>query len=109
MILSKNPIHSILFLILVFLNIGFFLLMLHVEFLAFLIFIVYLGAIAVLFLFVVMMFNIHIVEARDNILRYLPLIFVIFIVFVEMTYITDSINFQFYNNSFTEIFYVHKN
>lgn len=107
-ILSKNPIHSIFFLILVFLNVGFFLLMLHVEFLAFLIFIVYLGAIAVLFLFVIMMFNIHILESRDNIIRYLPLVFLIFIVILEMTYITDIIDFRFERSHFTEIFYSSK-
>ena len=72
MLLSKNPIHSVFFLIIVFLHVSFFLLLLHVEFLAFLIFIVYLGAIAVLFLFVIMMFNIHILETRDNIIRYIP-------------------------------------
>jgi NADH-quinone oxidoreductase subunit J len=85
--LSRNPVHSVFFLILVFLHIGFFLLLLNVEFLAFLLFIVYLGAIAVLFLFVIMMFNIHILESRDNIIRYLPLVFLIFIVILEMNYI----------------------
>jgi len=65
--------------------------MLHVEFLAFLLFIVYLGAIAVLFLFVIMMFNIHILESRDNILRYLPLVLIIIIIITEMSYIGDLI------------------
>jgi NADH-quinone oxidoreductase subunit J len=63
--------------------------MLHVEFLAFLLFIVYLGAIAVLFLFVIMMFNIYILESRDNIIRYLPLVILILIIIIEMTYVTD--------------------
>jgi NADH-quinone oxidoreductase subunit J len=86
-ILSKNPIHSVFFLILVFLHVGFFLLLLNVEFLAFLLFIVYLGAIAVLFLFVIMMFNIHILESRDNIIRYIPLVILIFLIIWEMSYI----------------------
>jgi NADH:ubiquinone oxidoreductase subunit 6 (subunit J) len=108
-ILSKNPIHSVFFLILVFLNVGFFLLMLHVEFLAFLLFIVYLGAIAVLFLFVVMMFNIHILDSRDNILRYIPLVFLIFIIILEMSYITDIISLTKDIFLFTELQYIHKN
>jgi NADH-quinone oxidoreductase subunit J len=88
-LLSKNPIHSVFFLIIVFLHVSFLLLLLHVEFLAFLIFIVYLGAIAVLFLFVIMMFNIHILETRDNIIRYIPLVISIFLILLEMSYITD--------------------
>lgn len=107
-ILSKNPIHSVFFLILVFLHVGFFLLMLHVEFLAFLLFIVYLGAIAVLFLFVIMMFNIHILESRDNILRYIPLVILIFIIILEMTYVTDLISWKKEVFSFTEVYYVHR-
>ena len=93
-LLSKNPIHSVFFLIVVFLHVGFLLLLLHVEFLAFLIFIVYLGAIAVLFLFVIMMFNIHILETRDNIIRYIPLVFAIFFIILEISYITDWIEFK---------------
>lgn len=107
-ILSKNPIHSIFFLILVFLNVGFFLLFLCVEFVAFLIFIVYLGAIAVLFLFVIMMFNVHILEVRDNILRYLPLIILIFGVIFEMIYVTNFIHFNIEGNHFNTLFYSKK-
>ena len=84
-LLSKNPIHSVFFLIIVFLHVSFLLLLLHVEFLAFLIFIVYLGAIAVLFLFVIMMFNIHILETRDNIIRYIPLVISIFLIIIEIS------------------------
>jgi NADH-quinone oxidoreductase subunit J len=108
-LLSKNPIHSVFFLIVVFLHVGFLLLLLHVEFLAFLIFIVYLGAIAVLFLFVIMMFNIHILETRDNIIRYIPLVLAIFFIILEISYITDWIEFKWNLISFQEIFYVHKN
>jgi NADH-quinone oxidoreductase subunit J len=104
-ILAKNPIHSAFFLIFVFLNVGFFLLMLNVEFLAFLIFIVYLGAIAVLFLFVIMMFNIHILESRDNLLRYVPLAFLIFFVLFEMIAITDVVSLKFGGHSFFKDFF----
>lgn len=108
-LLSKNPIHSVFFLIVVFLHVGLLLLLLHVEFLAFLIFIVYLGAIAVLFLFVIMMFNIHILETRDNIIRYIPLVLCIFLIILEISYITDWINLKLGILSFQESFYIHKN
>jgi NADH:ubiquinone oxidoreductase subunit 6 (subunit J) len=64
-IVSKNPIHSILYLILVFCNITFVLIILGVEFIAIIFLIVYVGAIAVLFLFVVMMLNIKILELDE--------------------------------------------
>lgn len=110
-ILAKNPVHSIFFLILVFLHIGFFLLLLNVEFLAFLLFIVYLGAIAVLFLFVIMMFNIHILESRDNIIRYLPLIILIFIVILEMNYVNiqEVLQWKLNKYSFMDLNYSYKN
>lgn len=108
-LLSKNPIHSVFFLIIVFLHVSFLLLLLHVEFLAFLIFIVYLGAIAVLFLFVIMMFNIHILETRDNIIRYIPLVISILLIIIEISYITDWINFNWNILSFQDFFYIHKN
>lgn len=108
-LLSKNPIHSVFFLIVVFLHVSFLLLLLRVEFLAFLIFIVYLGAIAVLFLFVIMMFNIHILETRDNIIRYIPLVIGIILIIIEMSYITEWINFKIEFFSFKETFYMHKN
>ena len=69
-ILSKNPIHSVLFLILVFLNATGLLILLGVEFIAMLLLIVYVGAIAILFLFVVMMLNIKTLD--EKITRYLP-------------------------------------
>ena len=108
-LLSKNPIHSVFFLIIVFLHVSFLLLLLHVEFLAFLIFIVYLGAIAVLFLFVIMMFNIHILETRDNIIRYIPLVISIFLIIFEISYITNWIEFKWSLLSFQDFFYIHKN
>lgn len=108
-LLSKNPIHSVFFLIIVFLHVSFLLLLLHVEFLAFLIFIVYLGAIAVLFLFVIMMFNIHILEARDNIIRFIPLVIGTILIILEISYITDWIEFKWGVLSFQDFFYIHKN
>nr|YP_009245586.1 NADH dehydrogenase subunit 6 [Diphylleia rotans]BAU71438.1 NADH dehydrogenase subunit 6 [Diphylleia rotans] len=69
---SRNPIHSIFFLILVFFNASALLLMLEVEFLALLLLVVYVGAVAVLFLFVVMMLNLHLSILSQNFFYYLP-------------------------------------
>jgi NADH:ubiquinone oxidoreductase subunit 6 (subunit J) len=71
-IASKNPIHSILYLILVFCNVTFVLIILGVEFIAIIFLIVYVGAIAVLFLFVVMMLNIKILELDEVFWKYIP-------------------------------------
>jgi NADH-ubiquinone oxidoreductase chain 6 len=71
-IASKNPIHSILYLILVFCNVTFVLIILGVEFIAIIFLIVYVGAIAVLFLFVVMMLNIKIIELDEVFWKYIP-------------------------------------
>ena len=108
-ILVRNPIHSVLYLILVFLSVGFFFLILKVEFLAFLFFIVYLGAIAVLFLFVIMMLNIRLVELRENIIRYLPLSTVIFILFIiEIFFLINNTTFLNSGDNI-RIFYSYKN
>ena len=70
---SKNPIHSVLFLVFVFFNTAGLLILLGVEFLAMLFLIVYVGAVAVLFLFVMMMLNVKISESKSSIYRYLPI------------------------------------
>ena len=69
---SKNPVHSVLFLILVFFNSAGLLIMLGLDFFAMIFLVVYVGAIAVLFLFVVMMLNIKLAEINEKRLRYLP-------------------------------------
>lgn len=69
---TKNPIHSILFLVLVFCNSAAMLILLQAEFLAFLLVVVYVGAIAVLFLFVIMMIDIRLIELRRETLLYYP-------------------------------------
>lgn len=69
-VLAKNPIHSILSLVFVFFAAACFSLILGVEFLALLFLIVYVGAIAVLFLFVVMLLNIRIVEVTTSMVKY---------------------------------------
>jgi NADH-quinone oxidoreductase subunit J len=72
-VFSKNPIHSVLYLILIFINTICFFFLLGVEYLSFVFLIIYVGAIAVLFLFVVMMLNIKIIEYNENFLKYLPI------------------------------------
>ncbi len=69
---SRNPVHSVLWLILAFFNAAGLFLLLGAEFLAMVLVIVYVGAVAVLFLFVVMMLDINLVEFREGFLQYLP-------------------------------------
>ena len=68
----RNPVHSVLFLILTFFNAAGLFILLGAEFLAMILVIVYVGAVAVLFLFVVMMLDIDFVELRQGFLNYLP-------------------------------------
>jgi len=71
-ITSKNPVHSVLFLILAFVNAAGLFVLLGAEFLAMILIVVYVGAVAVLFLFVVMMLDVDFVELRQGFLNYLP-------------------------------------
>jgi NADH-quinone oxidoreductase subunit J len=70
---SRNPVHSVLFLILTFFNAAGLFVLMGAEFLAMVLVIVYVGAVAVLFLFVVMMLDINFVEMREGVLQYLPI------------------------------------
>jgi NADH-quinone oxidoreductase subunit J len=70
---ARNPVHAVLFLILAFFNAAGLFLLLGAEFLAFILVIVYVGAVAVLFLFVVMMLDISFQEMRKGFQRYLPI------------------------------------
>ena len=69
---SRNPVHSVMFLILAFVNAAGLFLLLGAEFLAMILVVVYVGAVAVLFLFVVMMLDVDFVELRQGFLDYLP-------------------------------------
>lgn len=71
-IVSRNPVHSVLWLIVAFFNAAGLMLLLGAEFIAMLLVIVYVGAVAVLFLFVVMMLDIDFAEMRAGFTRYLP-------------------------------------
>jgi NADH-quinone oxidoreductase subunit J len=72
-IAAKNPVHSVLFLILAFVNAAGLFILLGAEFLAMILVIVYVGAVAVLFLFVVMMLDVDFAELRQGFLQYLPI------------------------------------
>ncbi len=71
-VMSRNAVHSVLFLILAFFNAAGLFVLLGAEFVAMILVIVYVGAVAVLFLFVVMMLDINFVELRHGALQYLP-------------------------------------
>ena len=71
-IASRNPVHSVLFLILAFVNAAGLFMLLGAEFLAMILIVVYVGAVAVLFLFVVMMLDVDFAELRQGFLSYLP-------------------------------------
>jgi len=69
---SRNPVYSVLFLILAFFNAAALFVLIGAEFIAMILVIVYVGAVAVLFLFVVMMLDINLARIREGFLRYLP-------------------------------------
>ena len=84
-ILSRNPVHSVLYLILAFVNAAGLFLLLGAEFLAMILLVVYVGAVAVLFLFVVMMLDVDFTELRQGFLQYLPIGFLVgLIVLIEL-------------------------
>ncbi len=88
---SRNPVHSVLFLILAFFNAAGLFLIAGAEFLAMILVIVYVGAVAVLFLFVVMMLDIDFAEMRKGILQYMPIgVLIGLILFLELALLAGS-------------------
>lgn len=86
-IFSKNPVQSVLFLVVVFCLSAQLFVLLEVDFLAMVLIIVYVGAIAVLFLFIVMMLNIRVVELNEILNRYFPLAVVVgLVIFFEVMF-----------------------
>src|SRR3954462_5305134 len=69
---SRNPVHSVLFLILAFVNAAGLFVLMGAEFLAMLLIVVYVGAVAVLFLFVIMMLDVDFAQLREGFIQYLP-------------------------------------
>ena len=79
---SRNPVHSVLFLILAFVNAAGLFVLMGAEFLAMILIVVYVGAVAVLFLFVVMMLDVDFAELRQGFLQYLPVGALVGVVFL---------------------------
>ena len=90
---ARNPVHSVLFLILSFVNTSGLFVLLGAEFLAMILVVVYVGAVAVLFLFVVMMLDINFVKLREGFLQYLPfgaLLGIVLIIELGILFLTKS-------------------
>jgi NADH-quinone oxidoreductase subunit J len=88
---SRNPVHSVLFLILAFFNAAGLFVLIGAEFLAMILVIVYVGAVAVLFLFVVMMLDIDFADLRSGFVRFLPVgALVGFILLAELVLVIGS-------------------
>ena len=101
-IISVNPVYSVLYLIFSFFNAAIIFLLSNAEFLAMTILIVYIGAVAVLFLFVVMMLNINVIKVKEGFLKYLPFgILLISIFLVELSLI--FIEFKIFPDSNSKI------
>jgi NADH-quinone oxidoreductase subunit J len=91
---SRNPVHSVLFLILAFFNAAALFLIAGAEFLAMILVIVYVGAVAVLFLFVVMMLDVDFTRLREGFQRYAPLgALVGGILFLELVFVLGAWSF----------------
>jgi NADH-quinone oxidoreductase subunit J len=90
-IAARNPVHSVLFLILTFVNAAGLFVLLGAEFLAMILVVVYVGAVAVLFLFVVMMLDVDFAELKQGFLQYLPIGAVTgAIVFLELLFVVGA-------------------
>jgi NADH-quinone oxidoreductase subunit J len=94
-VVSRNPVHSVLFLILAFVNAAGLFLLLGAEFLAMILIVVYVGAVAVLFLFVVMMLDVDFTELRQGFLNYLPIGFVIGAIFAAELVLVVAVHWAF--------------
>ena len=93
-VLATNPVFSVLFLILSFFNISALSFMIEFEFLPIVLLIIYVGAIAVLFLFIIMMLNIKISELKENSIQYIPAILIFSILFFINVSMIIQTNFQ---------------
>jgi NADH-quinone oxidoreductase subunit J len=88
---SRNPVHSVLFLIFAFFNAAGLFLLLGAEFLAMILVVVYVGAVAVLFLFVVMMLDVDFAELKQGFLQYLPAGGIIgLVVLIEISFVVGA-------------------
>ena len=111
MITVRNPVHAALFLVLAFFTSGAIWLLLEAEFLGIALILVYVGAVMVLFLFVVMMLDINIAKMRAGFARYLPLGLIVGIIMAaEMIIVLNEPVFDLQNlNRNPQITVIHKN
>jgi len=94
-ITARNPVHSVLFLILAFVNASGLFMLLGAEFLAMILIVVYVGAVAVLFLFVVMMLDVDFAELRQGFLNYLPIGLIIGTIFAAELVLVVTVHWAF--------------
>ena len=88
---ARDPVHSVLFLILAFVNAAGLFILLGAEFLAMILVVVYVGAVAVLFLFIVMLLDVDLARMRQGFVQYLPLgILIAFCVAAELVYVVST-------------------
>ena len=92
LISSTHPVHAIIYLILIFFHSTGLLLIEQLEFMGFILILIYVGAIAVLFLFVIMLLNIKVFELNILLSRYIPIgVFIATLFFVELLFLYNSI------------------
>ena len=101
---ARNPVHSVLFLILAFFNAAGLLILMEMEFLSLIFIVVYVGAIAVLFLFVVMMLNVKVSEVEDEVLQYLPVGGTIGLIFLFLIFFIIEGDFVSFNGQANSIY-----
>ena len=98
-VFSSNPVHSVLFLIFSFFNVAIIFLLSDAEFLAMTLVIVYVGAVAVLFLFVVMMLNISESAVKEGFLKYFPFGLILITIFIsELFFVFNLDSFKIPEN-----------
>ena len=104
---SKNTVHSVFFLILDFISISCLFIMIGAEFLGMIMLIIYVGAVAVLFLFVVMMLDFNFTKSKENVLQYMPfgifigVVFICELIIVLINTRLDLANIQILANPFS--------
>ena len=99
-IMARNPVHSVLWLILAFFSAAGLFVLIGAEFIAMLLVVVYVGAVAVLFLFVVMMLDVDFVELKDGTLKYWPFAMLVGIVFAAEIVMASVFGVQSLPDSF---------
>ena len=105
-VMSRHPVFSLLFLVGCFIFSSFLLFLMECEFLAFLFIIIYVGAIAILFLFAIMMLESKLTNLNRNKVKYIPVGFIFAIVLLVP--LLNEISFEFIDNAYSNTFYLNK-